>query len=158
MGLTKSVLRRPVTTLIVVLCLIVFGFTSIVTNKMELMSEINMPMLIISAIYPGASPEDVEELVVKEIEDSVGTLSGVETISSTSSENYGIVILSYEYGTDINEAYDELKKKIDALDTVLPDDVDTPSIIELDINDLTSLTNAVNNESVMFRRSKNLAV
>ena len=148
MGLTKSVLRRPVTTLIVVLCLIVFGFTSIVTNKMELMSEINMPMLIISAIYPGASPEDVEELVVKEIEDSVGTLSGVETITSTSSENYGIVILSYEYGTDINEAYDELKKKIDALDTVLPDDVDTPSIIELDINDLTSLTVAVNNESV----------
>ncbi|MBE5971046.1 MAG: efflux RND transporter permease subunit [Lachnoclostridium sp.] len=148
MGLTKTVLKRPVTTLIVVLCLIVFGFTSITTNKMELMSEINMPMLIISAIYPGASPEDVEELVVKEIEDSVGTLSGVETITSTSSENYGMVLLSYEYGTDINEAYDELKKKIDALDTVLPDDVDTPTIIELDINDLTSLTIAVNNESV----------
>ena len=148
MGLTKTVLRRPVTTLIVVLCLIVFGFTSITTNKMELMSEINMPMLIISAIYPGASPEDVEELVVKEIEDSVGTLSGVETITSTSSENYGMVLLSYEYGTDINEAYNELKKKIDALDTVLPDDVDTPTIIELDINDLTSLTVAVNNESV----------
>lgn len=148
MGLTKTALRRPVTTLIVVLCLIVFGFTSITSNKLELMSEINMPMLIISAIYPGASPEDVEELVVKEIEDSVGTLSGVETISSTSSENFGMVILSYEYGTDINAAYDELKKKIDALDTVLPDDVDTPSIIELDINDLTSLTVAVNNESV----------
>lgn len=148
MGLTKTALRRPVTTLIVVLCLIVFGFTSITSNKLELMSEINMPMLIISAIYPGASPEDVEELVVKEIEDSVGTLSGVETIASTSSENYGMVILSYEYGTDINAAYDELKKKIDALDTVLPDDVDTPSIIELDINDLTSLTVAVNNESV----------
>ncbi|MBQ5916752.1 MAG: efflux RND transporter permease subunit, partial [Lachnospiraceae bacterium] len=79
MGLTKTALRRPVTTLIVVLCLIVFGFTSITSNKLELMSEINMPMLIISAIYPGASPEDVEELVVKEIEDSVGTLSGVET-------------------------------------------------------------------------------
>ena len=148
MGLTKNVLKRPVTTLIVVLCLIVFGFTSIMTNKMELMTEINMPMLIISAIYPGASPEDVEELVVKEIEDSVGTLSGVETITSTSSENYGMVLLSYEYGTDINEAYDELKKKIDALDTVLPDDVDTPSIIELDINDLTSLTVAINNKSV----------
>lgn len=148
MGLTKTALRRPVTTLIVVLCLIVFGFTSITSNKLELMSEINMPMLIISAIYPGASPEDVEELVVKEIEDSVGTLSGVETIASTSSENYGMVILSYEYGTDINAAYDELKKKIDALDTVLPEDVDTPTIIELDINDLTSLTVAVNNESV----------
>ena len=82
MGLTRTTLKRPVTTLIVVLCLIVFGVTSVTTNKLELMSEINMPMLIISAVYPGASPEDVEELVIKEIEDEVGTLSGVETITS----------------------------------------------------------------------------
>ena len=65
MGLTRTTLKRPVTTLIVVLCLIVFGVTSVTTNKLELMSEINMPMLIISAVYPGASPEDVEELVIK---------------------------------------------------------------------------------------------
>ncbi len=148
MGLTRTVLKRPVTTLIVVLCLIVFGFTSITSNKLELMSEINMPMLIVSAVYPGASPEDVEELVIKEIEDSVGTLSGVESITSVSNENYGMVLLSYEYGTDIDIAYDDLKKKIDALANVLPEDVTTPTIIELDINDLTSLTVAVNNESV----------
>ena len=148
MGLTRTVLKRPVTTLIVVLCLIVFGFTSVTSNKLELMSSLEMPMLIISAIYPGASPEDVEELVVKEIEDEVGTLSGVESITSVSSENFGMVLLSYEYGTDIDVAYDDLKKKIDALGTVLPEDVDTPTIIEMDINDLTSLTVAINNDSV----------
>ena len=148
MGLTKTVLKRPVTTLIVVLCLIVFGVTSVTSNKLELMSEINMPMLIISAIYPGASPEDVEELVVKQIEDEVGTLSGVDTITSVSSENYGMVLLQYEYGTDIDVAYDDLKKKIDALATDLPDDVDTPTIIEMDINDMTSFTVAINNDSV----------
>ena len=148
MGLTKTVLKRPVTTLIVVLCLIVFGVTSVTSNKLELMSEINMPMLIISAIYPGASPEDVEELVVKEIEDEVGTLSGVDTITSVSSENYGMVLLQYEYGTDIDVAYDDLKKKIDALAPDLPDDVSTPTIIEMDINDLTSFTVAINNDSV----------
>lgn len=148
MGLTKTVLKRPVTTLIVVLCLIVFGFTSVTSNKLELMSSLEMPMLIISAIYPGASPDDVEELVVKEIEDEVGTLSGVETITSVSNENYGMVLLQYEYGTDIDVAYDDLKKKIDALATVLPDDVDTPTIIEMDINALSSLTLAINNDSV----------
>lgn len=148
MGLTKTVLKRPVTTLIVVLCLIVFGVTSVTSNKLELMSDINMPMLIISAIYPGASPEDVEELVVKEIEDEVGTLSGVDTITSVSSENYGMVLLQYEYGTDIDVAYDDLKKKIDALAPDLPDDVSTPTIIEMDINDLTSFTVAINNDSV----------
>ena len=148
MGLTRTTLKRPVTTLIVVLCLIVFGVTSVTTNKLELMSEINMPMLIISAVYPGASPEDVEELVIKEIEDEVGTLSGVETITSSSSENYGMVLLSYEYGTNIDDAYDDLKKKVDALAAELPDAVDTPTIIEMDINDITSYTVAINNDSV----------
>ena len=148
MGLTRTTLKRPVTTLIVVLCLIVFGVTSVTTNKLELMSEINMPMLIISAVYPGASPEDVEELVIKEIEDEVGTLSGVETITSTSSENFGMVLLSYEYGTNIDDAYDDLKKKVDALAAELPDAVDTPTIIEMDINDITSYTVAINNDSV----------
>lgn len=148
MGLTKTVLKRPVTTLIVVLCLIVFGFTSVTSNKLELMSALEMPMLIVTAIYPGASPEDVEALVVKPIEDEVGVLSGVETITSSSSENYGMVLLSYEYGTDLNSAYDDLKKKMDALTPSLPEDVGTPTIIEMDINSMTSLTIAVNNDSV----------
>ena len=148
MGLTKTVLKRPVTTLIVVLCLIVFGITSVTTNKLELMSSLEMPMLIINAIYPGASPEDVEALVVKPIEDEVGVLSGVETITSSSNENYGLLILSYEYGTNLDDAYNDLKKKIDALVPDLPEDVGTPTIIELDINAMTSLTFAVNNDTV----------
>ena len=148
MGLTKTVLKRPVTTLIVVLCLIVFGFTSVTSNKLELMSALEMPMLIVTGIYPGASPEDVEALVVKPIEDEVGVLSGVETITSSSSENFGMVLLSYEYGTDLDIAYDDLKKKMDALTRSLPEEVGTPTIIEMDINALTSLTVAVNNDSV----------
>ena len=148
MGLPKTVLKRPVTTLIVVLCLIVFGFTSVTSNKLELMSALEMPMLIVTGIYPGASPEDVEALVVKPIEDEVGVLSGVETITSSSSENFGMVLLSYEYGTDLDIAYDDLKKKMDALTRSLPEEVGTPTIIEMDINALTSLTVAVNNDSV----------
>ena len=77
MGLTKQVLKRPVTTVLVVLCLIVFGLNSVFSSKLELIPEMEMPMLIINAIYPGASPDDVEELVTKVIEDEVGTLSGV---------------------------------------------------------------------------------
>ena len=148
MGLTRTVLKRPVTTLIVVLCLIVFGFTSVTSNKLELMTPLEMPMLIVTGIYPGASPEDVEALVVKPIEDEVGVLSGVETIASTSGENFGMVSLSYEYGTDLDDAYDALKKKIDALAPSLPDDVGTPTIVEMDINAITSVNFAVNNDSV----------
>lgn len=148
MGLTKTVLKRPVTTLLVVLCLIVFGISSVTSSKLELMSDIEMPMLIISAIYPGASPEDVDELVVKEIEDEVGILSGVDSVVSMAGENYGMVLLQYEYGTDIDQAYDDLKKKIDGLAPSLPDDVSTPTIIEMDIDAMASLTVAVNNDTV----------
>ena len=62
MGLTKSVLKRPVTTVLAVLCLIVFGLQSVLSAKMELMPTMDMPMLIIATIYPGASPEDVNDL------------------------------------------------------------------------------------------------
>ena len=146
MGLTKQVLRRPVTTVLVVLCLIVFGLSSVFSSKLELTPEMEMPMLVVNAVYPGASPEDVEELVTKPIEDEIGTLTGVDTITSMSAENFGLVLLQYEYGKDMDKAYDDLKKKLDGLANEFPEDVQTPTIIEMDINDTPAITLAVNNE------------
>ena len=146
MGLTKGVLKRPVTTVLVVLCLIVFGLSSVLSSTLELTPGMEMPMLVISAVYPGASPEDVEELVIQVIEDEVGTLNGVDSMTSLSSENFGIVLLQYDYGQDLDEAYDDLKKKIDSLSNDLPDDVATPTIIEMDINDTAAITLAINND------------
>lgn len=146
MGLTKQVLRRPVTTILVVLCLIVFGLSSVLSSKLELTPEMEMPMLVVNAIYPGASPDDVEELVTKPIEDAIGTLTGVDSLTSLSAENYTIVLLQYEYGQDMDKAYDDLKKKLDGLANEFPDDVQTPTIIEMDINDTAAMTLAINNE------------
>ena len=89
----------------------------------------NFPMMVVMASYSGANPEDVCELVTKEIEDSVSTLSGLKSISSNSSDGSSVVMLEYEYGTDMDEAYDDLKKKIDSLDRKLPDDVETPTAV-----------------------------
>ena len=148
MGLTKKVLKRPVTTVLVVLCLIVFGLSSIFSSQLELIPEMEMPMLIISAVYPGASPDDVDQLVISKIEDEIGTLSGVDSVTSMSSENFGMVLVQYDYDQDIDKAYDDLKKKLDWIKSDLPDDVDTPTIIEMDINSTPSITLAVNNDSV----------
>ena len=143
MGLTKAVLKRPVTTVLVILCLIVFGLMSVFSSKMELMPAMDMPMMVIAAVYPGASPDDVTELVTKPIEDAVGTLSGIDGVTSYSAENMSMVLLEYEYGTDMDQSYDDLKKQMDNLD--LPDDVDTPSIISFNINDTASMMLSVNN-------------
>lgn len=147
MGLTKFVLKKPVTAVMIVLCLIVFGAQSVLSSKLELMPTMEMPMLIISAIYPGASPEDVNDLVTKEIEDSIGSLSGLDTVQSYSMENASIVLIQYEYGTDIDKAYDDLKKKMDSIGRDLPDDCQTPVIMELNMNEMDSMTLAVNHKT-----------
>ena len=143
MGLTKAVLKRPVTTVLVILCLIVFGLMSVFSSTTELMPEMDMPMMVIVGVYPGASPDDVTELVTKPVEDAVGTLSGIDGVTSYSAENMSLVLLEYEYGTDMDQAYDYLKKQIDILD--LPDDVETPSVISFNINNTASMMLSVNN-------------
>lgn len=147
MNLTKTVLKRPVTTLMVVLCLIVFGLTSVLSSKLELIPPMDMPMLIVFTTYPGASPDDVDELVSQTIENETGTLNGIKGVTSVSNENYSIVLLEYEYGTDTSDAYDDLKKKMDTIQAQLPDDVQDPVIMEMNINDMASITFAVNNDS-----------
>lgn len=147
MGITKSVLRRPVTTFLVVLCLLVFGVSSFLGSKMELIPKMEMPMLVVYATYPGANPEDVNTLVTQPIEDSLGTLNGVKDITSYSNANMSFLLLQYEYGSDMDKAYDDLKKAMDGVKNKLPDDVDTPSIIEMDMNAQASMTLAVNNDA-----------
>jgi len=146
-NLTKYVLKRPVTTVLCILCLFVFGLSSVLSSKIELTPEMNIPMMIISTVYPGASPDDVTELVTKPIEDEVGTLSGIKNTTSYSQENISIILLEYDYGTDMNEAYLDLKKKIDNLRD-MPDDVETSNIFEFNMNDMPTIMMAVNNPTV----------
>ena len=133
MGITKFVLKRPVATVMALLCLLVFGISSVFSATLERMPETDQPMLIIMAPYSGAGPEDVCELVTEPIEDEVSTLEGVKSMSSSSSEGRAMVMLEYDYGTDMDEAYENLKKKMDSLERKLPDDVET-SVMEMNNN------------------------
>ena len=140
MGLTKLALRRPVSMVIGICALVVFGIMSIVSFPMELTPEMEMPMMIVNTVYPGANPDDVEKLVTKEVEDAVATLNGVKTVTSTSSENMSLVILQYEYGTNMDQAYSDLKEKLDSYTNIFPEDVMTPVIMELDMNAQEAMT------------------
>ena len=104
MGLTKFVLKRPVTTVMALLCLLVFGISSVFSATLEQMPDMETPMMIVSARYEGAGPEDIEELVTQPIEDAVSTLEGVKSVSSSSSDGSSMVMLEYDYGTDMDEA------------------------------------------------------
>ena len=145
MGATRFVLKRPVTAVLAILCLIVFGLQAFFGSKQELLPDMEMPYMIVTTIYPGASPEDVNDLVTKEIEDKIGALSGVKTLMSYSMENASIVMMQYEYGMNMDTAYDDLKKKIDSVEADLPDDCETPNIMELNMNDQATMYLSINN-------------
>ena len=142
--LTKLVLKRPITIIMCLLCLIVFGTSSVLNSRQELTPEMNMPILMIVTTYPGAQPKDVDELISKKIEDAVGSLSSIKKVTSTSSENSSFVTLQYEYGTDLDKAYDDLKKKIDEVSVDLPEDSKTPVVMELDMNSGSDIALVVN--------------
>ena len=97
-------------------------------------------------IYSGANPEDVEELVTAEIEDEVSTLSDVKQITTSSSEGQSMVMIQYEYGVDIDEAYDDLKKKIDSAGRSLPSTVEEPMILEMSMDEETTVSLSVSGE------------
>ena len=120
--LTKLALRRPVTIILCLITIAYFGFQSVMGMKLELTPEMEMPMLIIATVYPGASPEDVTDLVTKKEEDAITSLDSVDKVQSISRENVSIVIVQYEYGTNMDTAYINLKKAIDGIQGDLPDD------------------------------------
>ncbi len=147
-GLVKKVLKRPVTTLLVVLCLIFFGVLSIFNSRLELTPDMDMPMLIITTTYAGASPEDIDELITRPIEEGAATLSDLDSITSQSSENYSMVLLQYEYGTDMDNAYSDLRKALDLVTSELPDDASDPTIMEMNINEVASVYLSINIDGI----------
>lgn len=145
MGVTRFVLKRPVTVLMALLCLIVFGISSVFNATLEQMPDMDQPMMIIMANYSGASPEDMDELVTQLIEDQVSTLEGVKSMSSTTSEGRSMIMLEYDYDTDMDEAYSDLTKSLNSIRD-LPDDVE-PTVMEMNNNAQTSMMLTVANPS-----------
>lgn len=139
-SLTKLALKRPVSALLIVLALFVFGIGSVFGFKMELTPDMEMPMLFVMTIYQGGDPETTEELVTKIIEDAGKTLSGVDSVTSQTTENSSFVMFSYEYGTNIDDAYADLRSAVDTASLKLPEDAHDPVIIEMNMNSQDMMT------------------
>ncbi|MFV0497670.1 MAG: efflux RND transporter permease subunit [Candidatus Fimivivens sp.] len=139
-GLTKVALKRPVSICIAVLALLIFGIGTAFSTPLELMPDIEMPALMIYTVYPGASPEDVENQVTAHIEDAAATLSGVKNIESISMENASFVVLEMEYGTNIDKANADLKNNIDMYRNSLPDDAENPTVLEVNMDMMPAIS------------------
>ncbi len=137
--LTKLALNRPVSTIIMIMGIIIFGLSSILGLNMQLIPDMEMPMLIVTTVYPQAGPEEVERLVTQKIEGAGGTIGGLNTIQSSSSENVSLVIFQFEYGTNMDDAYLDLQEDIQQVKNDLPESALSPTIVSLDVNDMASM-------------------
>ena len=127
----KLSVKKPYTILVAVIIVIALGGVSLTHLSVDLLPEFSLPYLIVVTAYPGASPEKIEEQVSKPIENALGTVSGVENVSSTSSENYSIVQLEFADGTDMNVAMVRISSAINELESSLPTGVMKPNIMDM---------------------------
>ena len=127
----KNIIRWFITNTVAANLLMIFiiiaGFFTLSRLRMEVFPDIAIPIINVSVIYPGSSPEDVEESICVKIEEQVQGINGIKKITSTSNEGYGSVNVEVENGYDLDEVKDEVKSKVDGI-TSFPDGAEKPTV------------------------------
>ena len=142
----KFSVKKPFTVLVAVIMVLMLGFVSISNMQTNLLPDVNTPYLMVVTVYPGASPERVESEVSDVMEDALGTVAGVESITATSAENYSLLLMHFAEGTDMNSALVKVSNKVDQTTSSLPSSCLSPSIIEYSLNMNAFMTVAVSRE------------
>ncbi len=130
MNLIRIAIGRPVTVFMFVLAVVLFGLVSLDRLALNLLPNISYPSLTVQTDYADAAPEEVENLVTRPIEESVGVVSGLTRISSTSRSGQSEVVLEFAWDTDMNLAALDVREKLDFV--TLPRDVEKPVILRFD--------------------------
>lgn len=134
MKIASFCIKHKVTTIMAFIMIAIFGVTFYSNLKLSLLPNMEYPAAVVMSTYVGASPEDIEELVTRPLESSISTLAGVDSIQSTSSENVSMVTITYQDGTDVDQAAIKLREKFDLL--TLPDGASDPIIYNFNITDM----------------------
>lgn len=132
--LSKIAIKRPVTTVMVLLMVVLGGILSYSGLDLALMPSIDIPVALVNTSYVGASPSEIETLVSKPVEEAVSSISNVDKVTSISSPNSSMVVIEFVDGTDIDMAAIDIREKIDLMKGSLPEDANDPIVLKIDIN------------------------
>ncbi len=133
MFLSDLSIKRPVLITMLIMVFLVFGGLAYIGLPLNMMPDVDIPVVTAQIIYAGASPLEVESQIVKPIEDAVSTVSKIDYIESYSMESVGYVVIRFETGKDVDIANQEVKDKIDAILNDLPEDAEKPVISKFDL-------------------------
>ncbi len=143
MWISNTSIKRPVFATMFILSFIVLGIVSMTRLGIDLFPSVDFPFVNIATIYPGASPEEVETLVTKPIEDAVGGIEGVKRVESNSSEGFSRVGIEFNLGVDAQGAAAEVREKVAGIRFRLPKEIEDPTISRFDVAALPIATYAV---------------
>jgi len=133
-SLSEFSIKRPVATTMIIITMIFAGLMTIFSLPTALLPDFDIPVVLVQTTWVGASPEDVDKLITKEIEDAVTKVKGIDKITSYSNQDYSTVVIEFEYGYDNDEKQREVQTEIDKIQNELPEDIDAPVVSKVDIN------------------------
>ncbi|MDC7236493.1 MAG: efflux RND transporter permease subunit [Sphaerochaetaceae bacterium] len=136
MKITKTVVNRPITVVIIFAILIGLACFLVPQIPVELFPDSDRPVVMVSTTYSGAAPEDVVENVTEVLESQLSNVSDLETITSTSSEGSSVVNLQFDYSKDLDDATNDIRDKRDQVVDALPDDATTPVLYKMSSDDM----------------------
>lgn len=127
----KLAINRPITTLMYVVTLFIFGLMSFKSMPSALFPNVDFPIVTVQTVYPGAEATTMESQVTDKIEEAISRIGGVDSVTSTSSEGVSVVMVKFFLERDIDEATNDVRDKVSAV--ILPKDAKTPLVSKLDI-------------------------
>ena len=143
MSPSKTAVEHPVLMLIIFSLLAVMGLFVLGDIPVDLFPEIELPMAVVYTTYDDAGPESVEKSVTEVLEGGLVSVSDLDTITSYSMDEVSMILLEFEYGTDLDVATSDIRDKIDMVRDYLPDDCDSPSIMKMDASSMPIMRIAV---------------
>ena len=130
----KASIYKPITMLMVILTVVVFGLYTYSMMVVDLMPKFDVPVVTATIIYQGENPEEIESTIIKPLEDQVELVDGIDYVQSICLENYGIIVAMFNMGVNVDVAANDVRSKIDLASVNFPDAVQAPIIAKVDIN------------------------
>lgn len=146
--MSKFSVKKPFTVLMAVIAALILGFVSLGKMQLDLLPEVSLPYILVITTYPGASAEKVENDVCIPMEGALGTINGVKNIYSICNENYGMVELEFQDDVNLDSVMVKVSSALNSLDSYLPEDCGTPSILEISTDMMASIYLAVSMEGM----------
>lgn len=157
MGLTKLAITRPVFFLMLMLLAIFGGWSAFAGMRKEQNPEVSFGTVTVTSIYPGAGPDEINTLVSRKIEEAMSGIEGIREVTSTSQEGISVVVANFELGTNLDEAVNDARAKVESVVPDLPRAVEKPTISKFDTASDAVLLLAFSSSNLSSREMRDLA-